>query len=500
MNEHSETSDNTTADITSDTAPTAKKSGRGHGIFMTLLGLSLLVLTIGYSVSLVADKFQPPAQVSENSAAAEGGSAKDENKEDKQSKQGTSRANNPSKSKKGQKAGKRAGKKASNSMASGKKSRKKLRDKDAGPPYVKTLPIKLGSNRITFDATGRIAAKNTLTVNSDVAGEIVKLHANLEAGELVKKGDLLAKIDPANLSRQLTAAKARLVQAQASLQQEQARAKQAKIDLKRSGIKRPSALALRKPQLASANASITSINAEIADLRKDLKNVTITSPINGMVLMRKAQLGNQVGQNTPIVDLIDIDMMTVAIALTKQELLWLGTGAIREKQSLSLTLDESPQQRWQATLSRLSPQVDSKTQSLTVYADLPKPYATVPANQTLLRVGSAVNVNFSGRSVPSSAWIDTVAIQEGKYVWTVDADNTLQRADVIIIKTNDVINEQSTKQTLVTFPASVKNYVPNARTSFTKGLRVSTTLPVPKPPAEQKKAASDEENEAENAQ
>ena len=79
-----------------------------------------------------------------------------------------------------------------------------------------TAPVDMGSLRTTVNATGAVQTVVTVQVGSQISGQILELYADYNS--MVKRGQLLAKIDPRNFQAQVENAQASVAAAQARIQ------------------------------------------------------------------------------------------------------------------------------------------------------------------------------------------------------------------------------------------------------------------------------------------
>jgi multidrug efflux system membrane fusion protein len=144
---------------------------------------------------------------------------------------------------------------------------------------------------VYLDAVGTIKALNTVTVRPQVDGKL--LSVNFKEGEDVKKGDVLAKIDPITYQAQLD-------QAVAKKAQDEAQLANSKIDLDRYE-KLAATNAINKQQadtqralVAQNTALVQADQAAIDNARALLGYTTITAPLDGRTGIRMVDEGNLV--------------------------------------------------------------------------------------------------------------------------------------------------------------------------------------------------------------
>src|ERR1051325_10303107 len=182
-----------------------------------------------------------------------------------------------------------------------------------------TAKVDRGDIHDVVEATGTINAVITVQVGSQVSGTISKLFVDFNSR--VRKGDLVALIDPAlfkgavqQASADLENAKANLVAARANLEKARAAFVQAKADydrtvgLSKSGITSQQQLDLAKANYDSANAAVGGAQANVtqadaqvsqkeaalAVAQTNLNYSVIRSPIDGTVVARNVDVGQTV--------------------------------------------------------------------------------------------------------------------------------------------------------------------------------------------------------------
>jgi len=188
----------------------------------------------------------------------------------------------------------------------------------------KTLPLRL-------PAVGQTQAAATVSVRSRVDGQL--LEAAFQEGQMVRKGDLLFRIDP----RPLEAA---LNQAQANLGRDQAQLDKARLQLTRNQGLAPKGYVstenLEDARAASEalEATVKADQAAVELARLQLAYATLHAPIDGLAGARLADPGNLVKTNdTALVTINQIEPIYVAFALPERHLAevrrLLAAGALR---------------------------------------------------------------------------------------------------------------------------------------------------------------------------
>ena len=268
-----------------------------------------------------------------------------------------------------------------------------------------TVDVTRGTVRRTVSSTGTLQAVITVQVGSQVSGRIQELYADFNS--VVKKGQTLAVIDPANFEAQLERAKASLATAEATVksadanlinrqaellsskanvQASQVTLEEAERQLKRSqelskdrviseqelenaqavADQAVARLSQAKAQVSQVKASIRSAEAqrdqsaanvkqaraELKMARVNLHYTNITSPIDGVVIERNVDIGQTVAASfqAPILFLIanDLSKMQVIAQIDEADI-----GAISERADVDFTVDAFPRQSFSGRISEI---------------------------------------------------------------------------------------------------------------------------------------------------
>jgi HlyD family secretion protein len=246
-----------------------------------------------------------------------------------------------------------------------------------------TAVVQRGDISITVTATGSLEAVTTVQVGSQISGTIKALHADFN--DIVKKGQLLAQIDPEFLNAQVVAAQAELDKAAASAKLKKREYERAQT-LYKADLISESDLEIAQTNYELAEAELKSSKANLDRLKTNLNYATIVSPIDGVVISRDVDVGQTVAAS-----LSAPTLFTIAEDLTKMQVNAVideaDIGKIKEGQSVSFTVDAYPERTFKGVVKqiRLSPQIISNVVSYNVIISVSNP-------ELLLKPGMTANV------------------------------------------------------------------------------------------------------------
>jgi membrane fusion protein, multidrug efflux system len=309
----------------------------------------------------------------------------------------------------------------------------KPKAKPAGqqPIPVAIAPVTVGNLDVYLDALGTVTPVYTVTVVSRVAGEITQIH--FKEGQIVKKGDLLAVIDP----RPYEAA---LIQAQGQLGRDQAALKNARIDLVRyqNAYKEH---AIPQQQLATQQATVDQDEATVkldeGNLEAAQVNVDYTrirSPIDGRVGLRNIDLGNVVPANgtTGLCVITQLQPITVIFTVAEDELDAVTAAMATGRSMQALALDRAKEHQLAVgTLLTVDNQVNVTTGTV-------RARATFPNTQNELFPNQFVNARLLVKTLTQVNLVPQAAIQRNSdvaFVYVVQPDSTVKLQNIKILAT-----------------------------------------------------------------
>jgi membrane fusion protein (multidrug efflux system) len=267
--------------------------------------------------------------------------------------------------------------------------------------------------------SGTLAPVSQATVKAKVSGDV--LQVSVREGESVRPGQVLARIDTADLE-------AKLIERQGAL--ESARAQMALAEKTRSNN-----VKLLNEKFISQNAfdssqsgydvakgNVKSAEAQVRIAENALKDALVVSPITGVVQKRHAQPGEKVAFDAPIVTVVDLAELELQALVPAIDVPGLAIGM-----PVELTVDGFGERRFAGRIGRINPSTEPGTRAFLAYVALRNPDAA-------LRSGMFANGRIAlAASAPIAALPLTAVRNEAgqNFVWVV-ADGKLARRVVTL--------------------------------------------------------------------
>lgn len=297
-------------------------------------------------------------------------------------------------------------------------------------PIVDVVEVSPEDHVTSIESFGTVQSYFETTLTPQVSGRIIEVSDAFRVGQLVREGDVLARIDDIDYKSALATVTAAKVNAQQVLAEEEIQVKQASEDWVASGRSLSSAsdFVLRKPQLAAAKANIESARADEVKAQEDIRRAVIRAPFDAMVIERTASVGNLATQQQSLGSLIAIERAEVRLPLTPEQLARVDLSSITSSESKPIEIRISspvqPDVEWPAKLVRREAEVDQANQVTYVIAEVDQPYT---GHDMPLTVGTFVNAYIPAKLIKGSYAVSESSLVNDHYVWVVGSENKLHK-------------------------------------------------------------------------
>lgn len=218
----------------------------------------------------------------------------------------------------------------------------------AGVRYV-TAAVTRGDVVRAVNTAGQLTPWVSVEVSSQISGLVTEVNADFNTR--VKKGQVLARIDPATFEQTLRQAQANLAAAEANHRLVELNARRLK------GLREQDLITQREydeveAQLQQSQASLLTARATVENARVELERTTIASPIDGVVIFKQVEVGKTVAASlsAPTLFVIAQDLSRMRIIAPVSEVdVWL----VEPGQDVTFTVDALPERRFRGRLTQI---------------------------------------------------------------------------------------------------------------------------------------------------
>lgn len=298
---------------------------------------------------------------------------------------------------------------------------------------VRVGEVKLGTVEHRLSYVGSLTANALVTVAPKTAGRVEELLVSV--GDFVREGQILARLEKDELIEQLREAQASLEVTEATLKGRMAELKNlrrrwdnAKTLIKKDLVARDEVNTL-ETQVLSAESQVELTKAQRIQMeaRRDnarirLAHSDVRSPFEGYVSKRFVDRGALVDSNTPLVEIVDINVVKVMVAVVESDYRKISPG-----QPATVMVDAYPGRRFEGKITRLSPVLDQETRTGEVEIELSNEHRALNPGM-FARVEVLVDRRENVLLVPVAAQVRT---EQGQGVFRVGEDD---KADFVPAK------------------------------------------------------------------
>jgi multidrug efflux system membrane fusion protein len=345
------------------------------------------------------------------------------------------------------------------------------------PVPVLAVPAKLADVPVYLQGVGTARARNTVTVRPQVEGKLISVA--FQEGQDVKKGDVLALIDP-------TTYQAQLDQALAKKAQDEAQLANAQMDLERfTRLAVTNSIAkqqtdTQRAMVAQLGALVKADQAAIDNARAILAYTTVTAPINGRTGIRQVDEGNIVRASDPsgIVVLTEIQPIAVIFTLPQQVVAQVNAAAAKRQLTVEALAPDNEAVIDRGVMQVVDNQVDPTTGTVRLKAEFPN-------DKLQLWSGQFVNARLLIDTRMQVVVVPTASVQrgpDGAFVFVVQ-----EGGEKVAVKPVTVAQQDNAQAVITSGVAAGDQVVTSGFAQLAEGTRVrvspsdGTTLPPARP-------------------
>lgn len=232
----------------------------------------------------------------------------------------------------------------------------------------------------TMSVIGTMEAVQGVTISADLPGTVAKI--GFDSGQAIKKGDVIVELDTRQERAQLAALEA---------QRDLAKINYGRMEqLVKEGV-------ISKAEYDQATAQQRQTEANVAEIKATIERKTIRAPFNGVLGIRKVNLGQYLAAGNPIVALQALNPIYVNFGVPQQ-----AANQVQVGRNLHVSSQDLAGMSFTGRVSALDSIVDETTRNLQVQATLPNPQGKLKPGM-FVQVELGYGKNREAVTLPASA-------------------------------------------------------------------------------------------------
>jgi RND family efflux transporter MFP subunit len=317
-------------------------------------------------------------------------------------------------------------------------------------PLVRVIAAEPAPYRFSVTAHGSVSPRTESDLIPQVSGEVVWISPSLAAGGFFERGDVLARVDPADYRVDRETARAAVARAES----EHGRAEKERdrqLRLAKSSVASESRIDDAENAFRVAEASFREARARLERAERDLARTELTAPYRGRVRSEQVDIGQFVTRGASIAKLYAVDYAEIRLPVPDRDLAYLDVPLIPRIRAdaeapaipgarVAISAEFAGRlHHWEGTLVRTEAELDPRSRMVHLVARVADPYGLEAGQEgeltAPLAVGLFVQAVIEGQAIDQAFIIPRHALREGNRVWVVDAENQIHFRDVEVLRT-----------------------------------------------------------------
>lgn len=278
------------------------------------------------------------------------------------------------------------------------------------PLLVEAAPVERADIEERLELVGNLVGAATVEVAPKVDGRLREIPVRL--GDPVAQGQVVGRVEDDELQQQLSQREASYEVARATVRQREADLALARTTRDRSASLFARELVARQElddaearhqaaqaQLDLARAQFDEAGARLAELRINLENTVLLSPVDGFIGRRYLDPGAYVTSNTAVVSVVDVRLVRLLANIVERDLRMVGEGV-----PAHIEVDAFPDESFTGRVARVAPVLDPATRTAEIEIEIPNPDFRLKPGM-YARVGLSVGRKSGALVVPREALI-----------------------------------------------------------------------------------------------
>ena len=279
------------------------------------------------------------------------------------------------------------------------------------PMTVELATLKRGKVAAYLTVVGNLIGEQTVDIAPRTGGRL--LDVNVKLGDRVRRGQVLAKVEDREIVEQVRQAEASQEVSKATIRQREADLNVAKVNFDRSKNLFERQLLAKQAlddaesrylaalaQVDLSKAQLSQNDARLQELRINLQNTQVSSPVDGFVGKRTVDPGAMVNTNTAILSVVDISKLRLVANVVEKDLRMVSAG-----DTAVVEVDAYPGEKFNGKIARVAPVLDPATRTAAMEVEIPNGDARLKPGM-YARVNLTVEEHDNALVIPKTAVID----------------------------------------------------------------------------------------------
>jgi RND family efflux transporter MFP subunit len=311
---------------------------------------------------------------------------------------------------------------------------------DVLPPLVRVLAVEKQGFQLVVLAQGSVEPRTESDLVAEVPGRVIWAAPGLAAGGFFEDGEALLRLDAREsdvaarrASALVARAESEALQAERNLERRRALAAQ---DMASRAVVEDAEHAVRV-----SRAALEEARAALTQARLDLERSEIRAPFAGRLRDVRVDVGQFVGRGTPLARIFSVDHAEVRLLVPDEDLahldlpLDLRGAELADGPAVTLRARLAGRElAWPARIVRTEAAIDPATRMVPLVARVDDPYARRDPARAPLPVGTFVDAEIAGRSLPDAVVLPRAALRGEDRVIVVDAEDRLRFRQVEVAR------------------------------------------------------------------
>jgi RND family efflux transporter MFP subunit len=263
--------------------------------------------------------------------------------------------------------------------------------------------------------SGTLQPLKQATVKAKVSGDVKQIA--VREGEAVRAGQVLARIDTADLEARLAERIGALESSRAQLALAE-KTRTTNLALLKQNFISQNAFDNSESSFAVSRGSVKSAEAQVQIARNALKDAVVIAPLSGIIAKRHVQPGEKVGFDAPLVTVVDLAGLELQALVPAVDVPELAVGM-----QVELAIDGFGERRFTGRVERINPATEPGTRAFLVYVGIPNPEGTLRGG--MFATG---NIALAAQAPVPTLPVASVRTEAGQsFVWSIDGGKLVRR-------------------------------------------------------------------------